>query len=269
MKNQWIWLVLMLASTTVLAMGEPGRWTQGWGQGVTEYMATVDEQNALYIGCGDAKKVFMMVTIQGKEYVPEQHIHDPDDKNAFALIVDGQRFDTPYLTESNAGEQSFYYMWDKLRSAKSIAVETADKQQLTLPTQDVASILPATKAAEFGCLMWDESEDTAPATASPPTPAPVTAALPSSAFDVSWRLEDIWVNMPAKVLQVVSHHDNITIQNAIVNRGNCRSTPHQKLPLTLGFGGTAKFIVPQNCNILELRLLTNQGEALYQFDAQS
>ncbi|MEG0006528.1 MAG: hypothetical protein RR721_01905 [Aeromonas sp.] len=269
MKNQWIWLVLMLASTTVLAMGEPGRWTQGWGQGVTEYMATVDEQNALYIGCGDAKKVFMMVTIQGKEYVPEQHIYDPDDKNAFALIVDGQRFDTPYLTESNAGEQSFYYMWDKLRSAKSIAVETADNQQLTLPTQDVASILPATKAAEFGCLMWDESEDTAPATASPPTPAPVTAALPSSAFDVSWRLEDIWVNMPAKVLQVVSHHDNITIQNAIVNRGNCRSTPHQKLPLTLGFGGTAKFIVPQNCNILELRLLTNQGEALYQFDAQS
>ncbi|MGU5760653.1 hypothetical protein [Aeromonas hydrophila] len=269
MKNQWVWLVLMLTSTTVLALGEPGRWTQGWGQGVTEYMATVDEQNALYIGCGDAKKVFMMVTIQGKEYVPEQHIYDPNDKNAFALIVDGQRFDTPYLTESRVGEQNFYNMWDKLRSAKSIAVETADKQQLTLPTQDVASILPATKAAEFGCLMWDESEDTAPATASPPTPAPVTAALPSSAFDVSWRLEDIWVNMPAKVLQVVSHHDNITIQNAIVNRGNCRSTPHQKLPLTLGFGGTAKFIVPQNCNILELRLLTNQGEALYQFDAQS
>ena len=56
MKNQWVWLVLMLTSTAVLALGEPGRWTQGWGQGVTEYLATVDEQNALYIGCGDAKK---------------------------------------------------------------------------------------------------------------------------------------------------------------------------------------------------------------------
>lgn len=267
--KRYLLVSLLLISTTALAVGEPGRWSTGWGQGTTEYMATVDKQNSLYIGCNDTEKVFMMVTIKGNEYVPEQHIYNPDDKNAFAIIIDGERFDTPYLTESNAGEQSFYYMWDKLRGAKNIVVETADKQQLTLPTQDVASILPATKATAFGCLMWDESEDPAPVAAPSPPPAPVTTTLSSSAFDVSWRIEDIWVNMPAKVLQVVSHSDKITIQDAIVNRGNCKSTPHHKLPLTVGFGGTAKFIVPQNCNILELRLLTNQGEAFYQFGSQS
>jgi hypothetical protein len=153
---------LLIASATALlcsnamAYGEAGRWSSGYAQGTTEYTAVVDEQNQLYIACDDIHKVSMIVTINGKEYLPETKRYNPDDPNAFAVVVDGERFDTPYLTESDAGESSFHDMWDKLRDAKTISIVTADAQQIALPIKDVASVLPATKSPEFGCLAWDE-----------------------------------------------------------------------------------------------------------------
>lgn len=245
--------VAMLCSNTAMAYGEAGRWSSGWGQGTSEYTAVVNEQNNLYIACNDTRKVAMTATVKGKVY-------GSDANQAFAIIINGERFDTPYETESEAGESSFHYMWDKLRDAKTITIETADAQQLVLPTQDVASALPATKTTEFDCLAWDETnlDSSAPTPDANPTPA----ALPSSAFDVSWRVVE-YAGHPVRELQAVSHSDKITIQDAIVNRGNC-VVQRPSMPKVLGFGEALKIPIG-NCNILELRLVTNQGELLYQF----
>lgn len=275
MKQLCMWIAVMLISSNAMAFGEAGRWSKGWGQGATEYTAVVDENNSLYISCNGFKKVFMMATVDGVEYGESS-----GSKGAFALNVDGDSFNAPYETDSRAGSDAFYIMWFKLRAADSIFLRTADGKVLSLPLKDADKVLPNTDTPEFNdCLMADKSEEPAPVQAPAPKPAPaqepeptpatVTTPLPSSTFDVSWNWDEFMPNVPMKVLQVVSHSDKITIQQAIVNRGQCTSSPHGRLPLTLGFGGTAKFIIPQNCNILELRLLTNQGEAQYQFTPQS
>ena len=270
----------MMPAAPAMAYGEAGRWSKGWGQGTTEYVAVVDEQNQLYIACNDMRKVSMTATVNGKKYGSYA-------KQGFAIVIDDQRFDEPYETESQVGESNFFYLWDKLRSAKTIAIETADAQQLALPTQDATSVLPATQSADFGCLAWNKAatESPAPAPALAPTPEPMptptqaSAVLSPSTFDVSWRVEDFWVDTPVykqlhvtadnKVLHVVSRSDRITVHQAVINRGNCRNTPIDKIPLRLGFGEETRFILGRNCNILELQLLTDQGEVTYQFDSQS
>lgn len=283
-------LAVLLPAGSAMAYGEAGRWSSGWGQGTTEYAAVVDEHNQLYIACNDLRKVRMTATVNGTQY-------GGTDQPGFAIVIDGQRFDEPYDTESQVGESNFFLLWDKLRSAKAVGVVTADGQQLALPTQDAASVLPATQSADFECLTWDKDTTVSPASpASPastrvqlpastsipkPAPAPETtsAILSPSTFEVSWRVEDFRVDTPVykqlhvtadnKVLHVVSRSDRITVHQAAINRGNCRNTPIDKLPLTLDFGEETRFILGRNCNILELQLLTDQGVVTYQFDSQS
>ena len=149
MNKSMIATLLALLSTQAWAYGEAGQWSSGWGQGTTEYTAVVDEQNNLYIACNDTKKVSMTATVNGKEY------GSYSDK-AFNIDVDGSHYDTPYETESRVGENNFFDMWGKLRKAKSIRILTADGKLLALPTQEVASVLPATNTPEFDCLMWDQ-----------------------------------------------------------------------------------------------------------------
>ncbi|MFM5728949.1 hypothetical protein ACET8R_20680 [Aeromonas veronii] len=264
MKNQLMSFVLMLTSTTALAFGEPGRWSQGWGQGQTEYTAVVDEQNSLYISCSEDTKVFMMATVDGVEYGESAGA-----KEGFTLIVSGDYFNTPYEIDSADKASDFYFMWNSLRVASTIIVTTPDDKRLILPTQDADKVLPKADSPEFTCLKKVERDLQAAAQAkkpkAPPAPELVTTPLSSSTFDVSWNWEEFMPNVPMKVLQVVSHSDNIAIHKAVVNRGQCTSTPHGRLPLALKFGGAAKFIIPANCNILELNLFTDQGQATYQF----
>ena len=147
------WLIvlpgLLISSSVAFAYGEAGRWSSGWGQGTSEYKAVVNEQNNLYIACNDTRKVSMTATVQGKEYGSYAG-------QAFSIVVDGSQYDAPYETESRVGENNFFDMWGKLRKAKSITILTADGKQLALPTQEVASVLPAPNTPEFDCLMWDQ-----------------------------------------------------------------------------------------------------------------
>lgn len=263
-----------MPAAPAMAYGEAGRWSKGWGQGTTEYAAVVDEQNQLYIACNDMRKVSMTATVNGKQYGSYT-------KQGFTIVIDGQHFDEPYETESQVGESNFFYLWDKLRSAKTIAISTADGQQLALPTQDATSVLPATQSADFGCLAWgkEATESPAPAPAPAPalaptpelmpTPTQVSAALPPSTFSVRWYFQEWAPGQYFKKVEVVSHSNNITIRNAILNRGNCPLLPAHELPMTLGFGQTHTIPFSKRCNLLELQLLTDQGEVTYQFDPQS
>lgn len=265
MKNPLIWLTLLLTSATALAFGEPGRWSQGWGQGQTEYIATVDKHNSLYISCSEDTKVFMMATVDGVEYGESAGA-----KGGFTLMVDGNDFFRPYEINTQSLASDFYFMWNRFRDASTIIIKTEDGKRLILPTQDADKVLPKADSADFTCLKKVESDLQAAAQAkkpkAPPAPVLVTTPLPSSTFDVSWNWDEYIPNVPMKVLQVVSRSDNITILKAAVNRGQCPVNPHRRLPLTLTFGGTAQFIIPQNCNILELELFTDQGQASYEFN---
>ncbi|MDM5065677.1 hypothetical protein OB934_23285 [Aeromonas salmonicida] len=265
MKNQWMWLVLMLTSTTALAFGEPGRWSEGWRQGQDEYMAVVDKQNSLYISCSEDTKVFMMATVDGVEYGESAGA-----KGGFTLMVAGNDFFRPYDINTQSLASDFYFMWNRFRDADTIIIKTEDGKRLILPTQDADKVLPTADSPEFTCLKKVKRDLQAAAQANkpkaPPAPVLVTTPLSSSTFDVSWNWDEFMPNVPMKVLQVVSRSDNITIHKAVVNRGQCTNNPHRRLPLTLKFGGAAKFIIPENCNILELNLFTDQGQASYQFN---
>ncbi|MGY6036530.1 hypothetical protein [Aeromonas sp. AE23HZ002T15] len=260
----------LLSAGNAMAYGEAGRWSTGWGQGTTEYAAVVDENNQLYIACNDLRKVRMSATVNGKQY-------GGVDQPGFAIVIDGQRFDEPYDTESRVGESNFFFLWDKMRSAKTMVVETADGQQLALPTKDAASVLPATQSADFGCLTWDKDATASPASTqvqpSAPeqqaAPAPVAAALPPSTFSVRWYFQEWAPRQYFKKVEIVSHSNNITLRNAILNRGNCPLLPAHELPVTLGFGQTHTLPFSKRCTLLELQLLTDQGEVTYQFDPQS
>lgn len=148
MQKVFIAGILTLLSTHVLAYGEAGQWSSGWGQGTTEYTAVIDANNNLYIACNDSQKVTMTVTYKGKAY-------GSDSQQPFSIEVDGTHYDTPYETESRVGENNFHDMWDKMRKAKSIVV-LVDGKKMKLPTKEAATILPATNSKEFGCKMWDE-----------------------------------------------------------------------------------------------------------------
>ncbi|MCP1601711.1 hypothetical protein J2S82_003668 [Aeromonas caviae] len=190
--------------------------------------------------------------------------------NGFTLMVDGNDFSRPYDITTQSGANDFYFMWNRFRDADTIIVKTEDGKRLILPTLDADKALPKADSPEFTCLKKVERDLQAAAQAkkpkAPPAPVLVTTPLSSSTFDVSWRWDEFMPNVPMKVLQVVSRSDNIVIYKAVVNRGQCTSNPHRRLPLTLKFGGTAKFLIPENCNILELTLFTDQGQASYQFN---
>ncbi|MFQ2274750.1 hypothetical protein [Aeromonas hydrophila] len=249
-------LLGMLLTVPAFAFGEQGRWSTGWAQGTTEYMAVVDKHNSLYIACSDTQSVTMTATVQGKEY----GAYAPQ---GFAMMVDGSQYDTPYETTSRVGENNFIDMWEKLRNAKSISIVTADGKSLALPTNEAANVLPGTQTPDFSCLSSDGAGTQPPSVERETHTIPT--ALPPSTFDVSWHQVEYIQGFPVKELQLVSHSNNITVQDVIVNRGNC-AVPRQRLPQTLGFGQTLKLVI-NYCNFLEVRLLTDQGEAQYQFAA--
>ncbi|WP_429013874.1 hypothetical protein [Aeromonas hydrophila] len=263
--KRYLLVSLLLANGSAMAFGEPGRWSEGWGQGQTEYTAVVDEQNSLYINCSEDTKVFMMATVDGVEYGESAGA-----KGGFTLMVSGNDFFRPYDISTQSLASDFYFMWNRLRDADTIIIKTEDGKRLILPTQDADKVLPKADSPEFTCLKKVERDLQAAAQAkkpkAPPAPVLVTTPLSSSTFDVSWNWDEFMPNVPMKVLQVVSRSDNITIHKAVVNRGQCTSTPHGRLPFALKFGGAAKFIIPENCNILELSLFTDQGQASYQFN---
>ncbi|AOX99675.1 hypothetical protein [Jeongeupia sp. USM3] len=143
MKRTMLASLALVISTQALAYGEDGRWSSAWGQGTDEY-TTVSGHNSLYIACNDSRPVAMILKAGQREYGSYAG-------RDFDLLIDGRPYQTPYKTDSRAGSNTFYGLWDALRSGKTLQARTADGMLIKLPLKDAAKVLPATKSKSFSC----------------------------------------------------------------------------------------------------------------------
>ena len=144
MKNVLLGSLLLTVASGAFAFGEPGQWSSGWGQGVSEYTAVVGKQADLYIACSDSMPVSMTLTVDGKRY-------GSGEAKGFDLIIDAKEIATPYETGSRVGANNFLYAWDLLRKAKQIRARTADGKLVELPVKHAAKALPKTSDKNFPC----------------------------------------------------------------------------------------------------------------------
>lgn len=144
MRNVVMTAVALLISQGAWAYGEVGRWSSGWGQGVSEYTVVDAKQNTLYIACSDMDTAHMTLTIGKKQYGYQE------DKG-FSLIIDGKQVDAPYDTSSRVGSGNFNYAWDAMRKAKTLQAKTDDGLVISLPLVGVAKTLPPRSAKDFPC----------------------------------------------------------------------------------------------------------------------
>lgn len=138
--------ILALPITVSAYFDEPGTWSSGWGQGVSEYSAvSADGTARLYIACSPDRPVSMDLTIGVNTYGIDSH-------GDFNLIIDGEEVTTPYETDSHVGADWFLYSWEALRKANSIFAVTSDGQRVELPSKGSAAALPNASSPEMSCL---------------------------------------------------------------------------------------------------------------------
>ena len=136
-------LLGLLLSSQVLAFGEVGRWSSGWGQGVTEYVVVDAKQNQLYIACGD-EPAHMTLTVAGREY-------GYGTNQDFSLVIDGKEVEGMSDADSRVGSDNFRYAWDRIRKAKSLAAKLPNGKLVPLPLTGAAKVLPASNSKGFPC----------------------------------------------------------------------------------------------------------------------
>lgn len=134
-----------LPLSSAYAFGEPGTWSSGWGQGVSEYLAVNKSGDELYIACSDSFPVRMTLTVG-------DHSYGSSENGDFALIIDGTSIDYPYDTASRVGANNFLHAWDLLRKAHSIKALTSDGIEVELPSQGSARVLPEWGTSTFSCM---------------------------------------------------------------------------------------------------------------------
>ncbi|WP_421257955.1 hypothetical protein [Aeromonas sp. 600886] len=262
--HQWIIALLgLLLTPAVLAFGDHGRWNDGWGQGVTEYSATVDDETYLYLSCQMGQLNGITLNQAGQAAT-----------NNVSLRINGHTY--PPLPSMVAGNDSkaFYDMWAALRTANSLQAITQDDRTVELPVAGVQEALPAATDAAFGCAF--------------PTPEPEPAAAP---LNFELRAQQ-------GVLQVVSRNDPVTINDITINRGQCqldREVPsndcvsgrvkwstcldskgrlkpeyikQQVFPVAINFGQQARFTIKSasQCRVLEVVIHTDRGNVGYTFE---
>ena len=125
--HQWMIALLgLLLTPAVLAFGDHGRWNDGWGQGVTEYSATVDDETYLYLSCRMGQLNGITLNQAGQTAT-----------NNVSLRINGHTFSPlPSMVAGN-DSKAFYDMWAALRSAKSLQATTQDGRTVELPVAGV------------------------------------------------------------------------------------------------------------------------------------
>ncbi|MFS8171002.1 hypothetical protein [Vreelandella titanicae] len=137
--------VAVVPASASAYFGEPGTWSSGWGQGVSEYSAvSADGTAELYIACSLDWPVKMDLTIGETTY-------GSGSQSDFNLVIDGEEISIPYETDSHVGADWFLYSWEALRKANSIFAVTSDGQRVELPSKGSSAALPNASSPEMPC----------------------------------------------------------------------------------------------------------------------
>ena len=135
MKSTIFGLALCALCAPVLAA--QGHWTEGYGQGTSEYF--IDNQGyRLYIACPPQdpdSSNFASVVLSP--------LKNGADIQQFTISVNGHTFNGPIETGSRVGAQNFTALIDYLRKADAV-VKFAGKS-ITFPKSDAAKVLPTQK----------------------------------------------------------------------------------------------------------------------------
>lgn len=180
-------------------------------------------------------------------------------RNNFDLMVDGKQFDARASLEND-----FNTLWDALRNAKQLAIYRRDGQHVVLPTEGIASTLPALGSSGFPCL----------------TAAQHNAAVLDDDLANIEPLKDGDVHLRKRInpyyrkttwnkylLDITSRSNRMVITDLKINRGSCTIDPKAKLPFRMGFGGKVTLsLLPEDCNPLEVTVTTLGGEQTLSFD---
>ena len=70
------------------------------------------------------------------------------------------------------------------------------------------------------------------------------------------------------VVKITSLVDSVEITNVIANNGNCKMTAirQKEFPQTVKYGNVATAGYTANCNLLKVKVITNQGDWEFEFD---
>ena len=128
--------LLCIFSLEIYAFGEKNEWSEGWGQGVSEYQATiVPNVTYLYIACDPYKPVQMWFYHKQKSY-------GSDSRHNFDMLIDGVKVERPYETYSHAQASQLWYFLERAPKAKAIYIVTDDKKKFKLPRKGIATNFP-------------------------------------------------------------------------------------------------------------------------------
>ncbi|MFQ2175318.1 hypothetical protein [Aeromonas media] len=137
--NRVITLLVALA-TSGIGAAEGDGWSNSWGPGTqANYTVTLAGTIPLTIICRDDAPLTMLATVNGRDY-------GSDSRRQFALLVDGQRYDTPYR------QGDFSTFWEALRNATSVALLLPSNPPIDLPTSHLAEVLPAIGSPDNNCI---------------------------------------------------------------------------------------------------------------------
>ncbi|MBD9574807.1 hypothetical protein IB260_05740 [Pseudomonas sp. PDM23] len=67
-------------------------------------------------------------------------------------------------------------------------------------------------------------------------------------------------------IQITAKQDSVTINQVLINRGNCRVNVQERLPYKLPFGSVLKADTPSCQHVVEVSISTSDGDFDFTFD---
>lgn len=92
--------------------------------------------------------------------------------------------------------------------------------------------------------------------------------MPQNPFKVTYEYLDPGGNgiLAYQRVYVTSLDDSITVKQVVINRGNCSINRYlPQVPVRLGYSQSVYAVTSPVCDILEVKVMTNKGDVVYNF----
>lgn len=126
-------------STSALAFGNHDTWVSGFAQGVSEYTILGQGKANLYLACdGNDSRAEMLIFTD-----PNGLQVSTDNGQRITVQIDREDPVDVSDTDSRVGSNNFVWMWDKLRSGKSVTLSGEGVKSTTFTLKGANKALPA------------------------------------------------------------------------------------------------------------------------------